>query len=429
MKELSIKEKAKRYDEAIERAKEMIKDMPNIGGVAKVDDIQYLFPELKESEDERIRKELIAFLKETIEYGGISPDIWTMNNAKKWIAWLEKQGEQKSAKNIVETWKDMRLEVYQQASGNRHEPNYSDDTTKMFSLNDIDEIIEKMSEQKPADKVEPKFHVNEWVVTDKNDVVQIKAVNNGYYTIDNGMDFNMPYVDRYWHKWTIQDAKDGDVIYLPNGNNEYYFFIFKGIENATVMSFAHFYQYNDGTSEVKGKIDNLSSVNDDYHPATKEQSELLFQKMKEAGYKWDAEKKELKKIEHSPAWSEDDENINHSIIDILTRQGFQTQVNWLKSLRPHINVTDEELAQAKKDAYNDALDKIEYHSGEPTFDDGWSAAIWYLKKRNAQPQNTWKPNEEQMKALSNINLTGCISYAGQGQELINLYNDLKKLKG
>lgn len=36
-------------------------------------------------------------------------------------------------------------------------------------------------------------------------------------------------------------------------------------------------------------------------PATKEQCDLLFQKMKEAGYEWDTEKKELKMIEHNPA--------------------------------------------------------------------------------------------------------------------------------
>ena len=44
-------------------------------------------------------------------------------------------------------------------------------------------------------------------------------------------------------------------------------------------------------------------------------------------------------------------------------------------------------------------------------------------------QDRWKPTKEQMNALRDINLTGGISYAGQGQELINLYNDLKKLKG
>ena len=37
MKELSIEEKATRYDEALARANEMIKSMTNIGGVAKVD--------------------------------------------------------------------------------------------------------------------------------------------------------------------------------------------------------------------------------------------------------------------------------------------------------------------------------------------------------------------------------------------------------
>lgn len=35
----------------------------------------------------------------------------------------------------------------------------------------------------------------------------------------------------------------------------------------------------------------------DILPATKEQRDLLFQKMKEAGYMWDTEKKKLKKID------------------------------------------------------------------------------------------------------------------------------------
>lgn len=42
-------------------------------------------------------------------------------------------------------------------------------------------------------------------------------------------------------------------------------------------------------------------------------------------------------------------------------------------------------------------------------------------------QSSWKPNDEQMEALHDLNLTGNISYAGQGQILIELYNDLKKL--
>ena len=74
----------------------------------------------------------------------------------------------------------------------------------------------------------------------------------------------------------------------------------------------------------------------------------LFQKMKESGYEWDAEKKELKKIEQKPTeeWSEEDENTRKKIIKFLKEQNyFDGKVNefkepykkeyeWLKSLKP-----------------------------------------------------------------------------------------------
>jgi len=101
-------------------------------------------------------------------------------------------------------------------------------------------------------------------------------------------------------------------------------------------------------------------------------------------------------------------------------EGVRKMTRLLKSLKPQNNITDEELVQARNNAYRDALDKIEYHSGEPTFDDGWSAAIWYLKKRNTMLQSQWKPSEEQMGALKQ-----CMDYQ---VNLRTLYNDLKKLR-
>ena len=88
---MTIEEKAKAYDEAIERAEEMIKAMTNIGGVAKVDDIQYLFPELKESEDEKIRNWLIEAIKQ-VPNDSIE---WETIDKSSVLAWLEKQNEQK----------------------------------------------------------------------------------------------------------------------------------------------------------------------------------------------------------------------------------------------------------------------------------------------------------------------------------------------
>lgn len=85
--ELSIEEKAKRYDEAIERAKKVLLDCTS--EEQKV--VEYITPELKESEDEEIRKVLLGhfsrYQKEEVFLNNI-----TMGDI---VAWLEKQGEQK----------------------------------------------------------------------------------------------------------------------------------------------------------------------------------------------------------------------------------------------------------------------------------------------------------------------------------------------
>lgn len=89
MKELSIEEKAKAYDGAIKVARSKIKNDKN--HVLYEEDIIDIFPVLKE---ERIRKKLIAFLKENLETGS-ADETWNVSDIERWIAWLEKQGEQK----------------------------------------------------------------------------------------------------------------------------------------------------------------------------------------------------------------------------------------------------------------------------------------------------------------------------------------------
>lgn len=148
----------KKYEEVLKRIKECV---PDDNGFITIYP-QEIFPELMESEDEKIRKEMISFFK---TLGGDESELEPSEKYNSWVAWLEKQREQKAVKTAMEAWKDMRLEVYAQASGNRHEPNYSDDNSKIFSLNDIDEIFEKVSdcvvEQKPV--IVPKFKVGDWI--------------------------------------------------------------------------------------------------------------------------------------------------------------------------------------------------------------------------------------------------------------------------
>ena len=153
-------------------------------------------------------------------------------------------------KSAFEVWKDMRLEVYQQASGNRHEPNCSDDTTKMFSLNDIDEIFEKIAESCESES----YH------------------------------------------WTINDAKDGDVLAFDDDDT---IVIFKDLYNKTTFhSYCHI---EDGVFSIS-ELDCPDWWDIKFKPATKEQRDFLFQKIKEAGYRWNAEIKTLEKltIPHTP---------------------------------------------------------------------------------------------------------------------------------
>ncbi len=83
---MTQEEKAKAYDKAIERAKSLIGD--TIIEESGQHLAETIFPELKESEDERIRKSLISYLHGLGEFD--YPDKKTYNN---WLVWLEKQGE------------------------------------------------------------------------------------------------------------------------------------------------------------------------------------------------------------------------------------------------------------------------------------------------------------------------------------------------
>lgn len=71
---MTEKEKTKAYDEAIERAKKLYSK-----GIA-----EEIFPELKESEDDKIRKEIISILRNAY---------WTSNKNRfnELVAWFEKQ--------------------------------------------------------------------------------------------------------------------------------------------------------------------------------------------------------------------------------------------------------------------------------------------------------------------------------------------------
>ena len=85
---MTKEEKAKAYDEALEKAKELL-DSPRT--CFDIEQLKDIFSELAESEDERIRRKMIEHFKSKTK------DTWCNMPVKDILAWLEKQKEQKPA--------------------------------------------------------------------------------------------------------------------------------------------------------------------------------------------------------------------------------------------------------------------------------------------------------------------------------------------
>ncbi len=104
---MTQEEKARAYDEALEKAREELKQDLHESGVWA---IKRIFPELAESEDERIRKGIIEIIKAV---SGPDCDVYLdEKKQEKYLAWLEKQKENpKNADSIsADCVSDVRCE-------------------------------------------------------------------------------------------------------------------------------------------------------------------------------------------------------------------------------------------------------------------------------------------------------------------------------
>ena len=164
----------------------------------------------------------------------------------------------------------------------------TDSSPIMFVVEDEWKVVVNAEdiEQNPAP--EPNFNVGDWVVDNHGKVNQVTSVTDDSYafTLYDGTYVSGCWKD-YYHLWTIQDAKDGDVLYSPCCK---LLWIYKD-EKTCYVGFN--LNYNPGSIVINKPV----CIPTDVQPATNAQRYILFQKMKEAGYEWDNEKKELKKIE------------------------------------------------------------------------------------------------------------------------------------
>ena len=327
---MTQEEKAKAYDNALERARNIHKDAIDMGDNIRAKQYEIIFPVLRESKDDRIMRVIRGWIytrPASFFDNGISKE--------EILAWLEKQGKQEEP------------QVYDTGDG---------------------EVI-TYSETEGYKVVEPKFHEGEWVACKELNTAKIINNEGDRYEvelIDGNKGFpHIDYVDRYFHLWNIHDAKKGDVLALSYAFQNY-ILIYKGLHEKnfdTMMSVFCSYYVEENTYEDETDSFHAMNRGEIITPATKEQRDILIKAMADAGYTFDFEKKELKEIETEieiPFGAKDSE-LQEATYYIP--KGFYAEIDDDKVV---IKKGEKHTAWSKKDEkmFEYALNMIEWYSGK-----------------------------------------------------------------
>ena len=408
----------KKYEEVLEAIKKLQEANPSDKCISNW--VNDNIPELAESKDDRIRKELCKAIWNYIPY----------EKAHKYIAWLEKQYEQKPIMNIPSRevifsiwdlgndWKELtggcistefgtQLEYIQK---HWYESEYylKEKQSKKETIcdkckkehpshfcQDITALGRCALEHNIANNGEQKFHEGDWIVDNCGYVWKIERITNRFYTLkgikEDESQSTIEWIDKTAHLWTINDAKDGDVLASKNGNE---ILIFRKLDSST--SFSSYYNIN-----KKGEF---GWSNRSFIPATKDQCYTLMKAMDDAGYIFDFEKKklkELKKVEQNPAWNEEDERIRKTSISFLKHyadKGYENAVeciDWLESLKDRVHPQlKQEWSEDDEHIILGIIDEIAVNKSEAPESDyktydmfiDWLKSLKEKLKKNIEPK-------------------------------------------
>ena len=397
---MTIEEKAKAYDEALEKAKKKYnsKYHPSegqSGAYLNNTDLEEIFPRLKESEDEKMRTRLIA-LVEAFSQGKYKDEI---------LAYLEKQKEQKPVEYI-----DFDNEFENQVShllasvlNGEHE--YTEGFVKYVSQS----LLEYA-------KIELKS--KEWSEEYREEDLRTRFA---FYTYKN-------------------EEEDG-ILYLSN------VFVEETSRNkgfgTKILAAAEKVAETIGAITIRLKVKQNSPANTWYRKHG--YGYLTF----EDGYDW--LEKNLEYLKPKQEWSKDDETAFSDLMWCIeqARKSAKDEndmgniwfaENWLRNrlkyLRPQprkeiyqaakhdlairfMNYLDENRPNGKMSLSNGECEDID----KAFIENDWAKILRYVEKYSL----SWKPSEEQMEALRIAHEIGTANESWAMLVLKTLYDDLQKL--
>lgn len=312
-----------RYNDALDRAKKLKESSDS---TAVIDGCEQIFPELKESEDERIRKLIIRHFKEIADRNEQS---WKNLDIPYIIAWLEKQGKTNIQNNNpfkIESdkfyfcikdyfaggcYRSKKGDIVLAKNGMNMmglSPKEASEyfmPTNPFNENVVD-WFEKQREKSQEDtvdtvnKIRPKFDIGDWItcpafIPEPHLLHVINNEEDGLYELEDVYGTKkrstIGHVESIYYHWTIKDAKEGDVLYYEDSDSL----------KILIYQFGKVHYYCCLTNNVFVSHSYYFSVEKDrlsrIRPANAEQRNFLFARMEEEGYRWDEDKKEVIRYE------------------------------------------------------------------------------------------------------------------------------------
>ncbi len=209
-----------------------------------------------------------------------------------------------------------------------------DKNDQVFSYN-IDGILYNSTNDNKnliiIDEIESKFDEGDYIVSEIGNIYKITKIDDRYHIkqLSSGYEqkWNIKGIDENFHKWSLNDAKPADVLIDIQSKKP---FLFKDCSDEEYPNYPVAYCGINCSNMFKVPEGNHRWTSGSIRPANKKEKELFYNKLKEAGYKWNRDTLTLSKIEK---WRDNqDADVNGYFIDtdstIINHSGWNIVMNY-----------------------------------------------------------------------------------------------------